>query len=363
MSMDPVKRMSRSHEHLRTGRSATGLGPRIQRRENAVAGALLALTLSGCGAGTANLLPIPTQPSTTLPSGPTLGYIFSPTDGTLRAMLGVRGSAQLSASIVPAGVYVAGETSTASSAGLLEDEAGSLFAFNLPLSQPIHVADGLAAGSKISFASSGQTAIAYAVGASSVTLITGLPTRPQAQTIAVSGANKLVSAAVSDSGTIAMVAQGSPMPVGTLSAKGSFSPFTTVSATGGLSFIPASDDLLIADKGANSATLVRNASTSPFRQMLSAAGMNQSVAIAGSRDKKWAVIANSGDSSLLRVDLTAGAAATRLVCDCKPSQLNMLAGNSMFRVNALGTGPVWTVDLNGAKPQLLFVPAIGKGTP
>jgi hypothetical protein len=130
-----------------------------------------------------------------------------------------------------------------------------------------------------------------------------------------------------------------------------------------LNFIPASDDLLVADKGANSATLLRSVSTSPFTQTLSATGMNQSVAIAGSRDKKWAVIANSGDSSLLRVDLTAGTAATRLVCDCKPSQLNMLAGNGMFRVNALGTGPVWTVDLSGTSPQLLFVPAIGRGTP
>jgi hypothetical protein len=133
------------------------------------------LVLAGCGSGVvASQLPATAKPAIGIPSGPTLGYVFSPTDGTLRAILGVRGSSQVSASIVPSGVYVAGEISTASSVGLLEDGTGTLFAFNLPLPQPVHIADGLPAHAQIVFASSGQTAIVYVAGGSTMTLFTGL---------------------------------------------------------------------------------------------------------------------------------------------------------------------------------------------
>ena len=90
--------------------------------------------------------PASSQPLAATAAGPVLGYVFSPSDGTLRGMMGVRGSAQMSASIVPAGLYVAGDASVASRTALLEDGSGSLFAFNLPQPQPVHVVDGLAPG-------------------------------------------------------------------------------------------------------------------------------------------------------------------------------------------------------------------------
>jgi hypothetical protein len=321
------------------------------------------LVLAGCGSGVvASLQPAVPKAAIGIPSGPTLGWVFSSNDGSLRPILGVRGSAQVSASIVPSDVYVAGEVSTASSVGLLEDATRTLFAFNLPLPQPIHIADGLPAHAQIVFAPSGQTAIVYATGGSTMTLIKGLPTAPLLQTRTVTG-GRLVSAAVSDAGTIATVMQGTPMPVGTLAASGQFSTLTTVAAPGGLSFIPGSEDLLIADGGANTATLMHNVSGGASIQPLTVTGLNQPVAIAGSQDKKWAVIADGGDANIFRVDLTTGIAATKLTCACQPALLSSLAGGGAFRVNSLYGGPTWTVDLTGATPQLLFVPAIAKGAP
>jgi hypothetical protein len=313
------------------------------------------LALSGCGTGVANL-PGVTKPAAGVPSGPVLGYVFSSTDGTLRAMLGVRGSAQMSASIVPAGVYVAGDASTASSTALLEDANGSLFAFDLPLSQPLHVADGVAASAQIVFSPSGLTAIAY--GGSTVTLVTGLPATPSVKTINVATAPS--AAIVSDAGTVVVASGGS---VGTLSTNGQFSRLATVAAFGGFNFLPGSDDMLVADSSANTVSLVRSVSTAPTVQALTVAGLNKPVAVAASKDGKWAIVANSGDAGLLRVDLATGTAAMKLLCACQPSQLSALAGGAAFRVNALYAGPVWTVDLTPAAPQLLFVPAIGKGTP
>jgi len=347
---------------------ATGVATmalRIRDREHrfgavAALSVCAALGLAGCGSGVANLLPGATQPAAGVPSGPVLGYVFSPVDGTLRAMMGVRGSSQVSTSIVPAGVYVAGEASTASNTGLLEDSAGTLFAFNLPLSQPLHVVDGLPAHVQISFSASGKTAIAYAAGGSSIALISGLPGSPQVKMVAVPSGATALSAVVSDGGTIALAVQGTPVQVGTLSAGGQFSALTSVVAVGGMNFLPGSEDLLVADGGANSAAVIRSVSAGASKQALSVAGLNSPVAIAGSQDKRWAVIADGGDGGVFRVDLVNGTPATKLTCACQPTLLSSLAGGGTFRLNSLYGGPVWTVDLTSAAPQLLFVPAITK---
>jgi hypothetical protein len=172
----------------------------------------------------------------------------------------------------------------------------------------------------------------------------------------------MVSAAVSDAGTIALAVESTPMAVGVLSAAGQYTSLAGVTALGGMSFMPGADDLLVADSGANTATLVRNASGSAASQVLAVAGLNRPVAIAGSRDGRWAVIADGGDANVFRIDLTSGTAA-KLACACQPAMLAPLSGGNAFRLNALYGGPVWTVDLTSASGQLLFVPAIAKGTP
>jgi len=332
----------------------------------AVAGIFFATTaFTGCGAGVSNLLPSVSTPTSAsnVPSGPILGYIFSPTDGTLRAMLGVRGSARVSTSIVPAGVYVAGDASTASNTALLEDENGSLFVFNLPLSQPTHLADGLPANVRIAFAPLGQTAVAYTPGSSNVTLISGLPGTPKAQSISLSGSSQLLSATVSDAGTIVVASQGSSTQVGTLSANGQFSRLASITSAPSFSFLTSSDDMLLADGGANTLSLIHAVSASPSVQPLGVTGLNNPVAVSASHDKHWAAVANGSDANVLRVDLSTGTPVAKLTCVCQPSQVSSLAGNAVFRVNSLGTGPVWTVDFSGTTPQLFFVPAIGQTTP
>jgi hypothetical protein len=325
--------------------------------------AAVCMVLVGCGSGVATGLPGASQPLAAVAAGPVLGYVFSPSDGTLRAMQGVRGSAQMSASIIPAGVYVAGEASVAGSTALLTDASGTLFAFNLPQSQPIHVVDGLAPGVRIAFSASGRNAIAYTPNGSTITTITGLPASPQVQTRTVPAGVQMLSAVVSDAGTIALAAESTPMAVGVLSAAGQYSSLLGVKALGGMSFMPGADDLLLADSGANTATLVRNVSGAAASQLLNIAGLNQPVAIAGSHDGRWVVVADGGDANVFRVDLTGGTAAARMSCACQPTMLGALSGGSTFRLNALYGGPVWTVDSTSASAQLLFVPAIAKGTP
>ena len=112
----------------------------------------------------------------------------------------------------------------------------------------------------------------------------------------------MASAVVSDAGTIALAVQSTPMAVGVLSAAGQYSSLVSVKALGGMSFMPGADNLLVADSGANTATLIPGMHRAvPRSQTLAVAGLNQPVAIAGSHDGRWADIADGGDANVFRV--------------------------------------------------------------
>jgi hypothetical protein len=294
-----------------------------------------------------------------VPGGAILGYIWSSSDGTLRPILGVSGSAQVGQSVVPSGTYVAGAASNSSSLGLVEDQKGDLFSLDLPLSKTTLVATGLPPQAQIVFSPSGADAIVYATGGTGVTLISALTTQSQTTTaLTLPSGVKLQAAIVSDAGTVLAATQASPVAIEVFSANGQLSPVTTVAQAGGMSFLPGVEDALIADGGKNTLSLLQNVSGSPAVQPLSAPGINLPVAVASSRDRRWAVVANGGDKKILRIDLKNGAAPSNLSCACQATQLSSLAGSATFRLNDLGNGPVWTVDLSGPVPQLLFIPAI-----
>ncbi len=293
-----------------------------------------------------------------VPGGAILGYIWSSSDGTLRPILGVSGSAQVAQSIVPSGTYVAGAASNASGLGLVEDQKGNLFSLDLPLSKTTPVATGLPAQAQIVFSPSGANAIVYATGGTSVTRISALATQPQTTALALPSGVKLLSAIVSDAGTVLAATQARPVAVEVLSVAGQLSPVTTVAQAGGMSFLPGVEDALVADGGKNTLSLVQNVSSSPAVQPLNVPGINLPIAVASSRDSRWAVVANGGDKNILRIDLKDGSAPSKLSCSCQATQLSSLAGSASFLLNHLGHGPLWTVDLSGPALQLLFIPAI-----
>jgi hypothetical protein len=316
---------------------------------------LLCVLLSGCG-GAGSFLPTTGSKSVPgVPSGPTAGFVWSSTDETLRPILGVVGSSQVGASIVPAGTYVSGSASSANDTGLVEDSLGNLFALNLPVSQPSLVATGLPPQAQIVFSPSGANAVAYAAGGSAVTLITGLPSTPKAS--AISTAQKLSVAIVSDAGTVLAATQTAPASVGTLSASGQFSPLTSVVKVGGMNFLPAIDDALVADASKNTVSILHSVSGTLAIQMLNSTGVSQPLAVSATQDARWAVVANAGNQNILWIDLKNGGTPATLACNCQPNQLNALSGGKSFRLNDLGSGPLWLLDLTSS-PQLVFVPAV-----
>ena len=87
-----------------------------------------------------------------------------------------------------------------------------------------------------------------------------------------------------------------------------------------------------------------------------AGGIAQPMAVAASSDGRWAVIANRQTSTIVRVDLASRAPTRQVQCSCSPTILLSLAGNSVFLLTPLGTGPLSLFDGDAAKPRILFIP-------
>ena len=343
-------------------RARVTAGPMSSRGRVFLQGCAGLLTLSlaaGCGSGVSSVVPAAgTKTAAGVPGGPMLGFVWSASDATLRPLLGVLGSGLVGQSIVPAGTYVTGAASSATDIGLVEDESGSLYLLNLPTPTVALAATGVPVPARIVFSPLGRVAVAYAPGGSSVTLVSGLTGQPVSAKYTLPAGATLAAAAVSDVGTVLVATQTSPVRIETLSAAGQPALVATVGQMGGMSFFAGTEDALVADAGASTVLRATKVSSSGGVQTLSSSGVNRPGAVAVSRDGSWGLVANGGDASFVRLDLKSGTPNTKMTCLCQPNQASVLAGGKAFRLNDVGSGPVWVADLSTTAPQLIFVPAL-----
>jgi hypothetical protein len=333
--------------------------PLLQKLGVALSGASLAL-FCGCGSGL-GLSGTPVGPSSPIPSattnGPQLGYFWNAADSTLRPVMGIPGASQIGASVVPAGMYTAGAASSASAVALLQQSDGSLDAMTLPSGTPTHVSAATTTGALIRFSPSGNSALVFTPGASSVVLVSGLTATPSASSVTTPFA--IQEAALGDSGSFAIAtgsAAGASIQI--VAANGTPTAVGSVGKLGGLAFA-SGDGLLFADASVNTLTLIRNASTSPTTAQVPTAALLMTPAGLGvSPNGQWVLVANSADPSTVRVDLTAQNAPLKIACNCTPALVATVAGTATFRVTAPGNGPIWAVDAGASTPRSFFIPAL-----
>lgn len=314
--------------------------------------------LAGCGSGIGAPSSFPQKPGTPVPQpvsqaqGPQLGYFWNPSDQTLRPIVGVPGASQVGASVVSAGTYVNGASSFASGLAVMVEPDGSLDVLTLPSGSPTHVAASVAKDAVIHFSPSGRTAVVYSAGGDSLLLLTGLAGTPTASTL---HATAIVDAAVSDT---AHVAVASATAVQMLAATGAGTQVGSFGAFGGLAF-GTGDNLVFADAANNTLTVVRNASTTPAPSQLPTTGLLKApAALNVSPNGLWVLVANSGEASVVRVDLTAQTAPLSIACSCTPVLVTPMSATGAFRVTAPADGPLWAVDAAVATPRAFFVPAV-----
>jgi hypothetical protein len=332
---------------------------------NCVVVALIGLfALCGCG-GNVGFSPTgsgPSTPATAAPSGPQLGYAWKADDQTLRPFLGVPGSSQIGESVVPAGVYIAGSASAASAIGILIGSDQQVYRMTLPSGTPVQLGATSSTGTRIRFSPSGTAALIFVPGSSKATEVTGLVSTPQVRQILVP--TSLVDAVLSDAGSIVTLLQGSGGgAVDLLTATGDLEPLATLGGAGGVAFVGTADDVLAADSTANSLTLIRSVSKSPSAVAVPTSNLLKTPAAVGAAlNGRWAIVANAGESSVVRVDLTGATTPQRLASASQPVMAEQLYGNGVFRFNEIAAGPVWISDITASSPSMLFIPALPVST-
>ena len=147
-----------------------------------VAGLFAVLTATvGCGSGLLGAgaaAPLNTAAPIASAKGPQLGYLWMASDKTLRPILGVTGASQVGQSVVPAGVYIGATASATASIAVLQDTDGALDLMTLPSGSPASLGLTLPVGARIRLSPAATSALLYTPGASSASLVTGLPLTP-----------------------------------------------------------------------------------------------------------------------------------------------------------------------------------------
>jgi hypothetical protein len=306
--------------------------------------------LLGSGGGTST-------PATAVSNGPQLGYAWYAQDQTLRPILGVPGSSQFGESVVPAGAYVGGASSAAANLALLIGTDEKVYKMSLPNGTPTQIGATAGTGAVVRFSPTGASAVVYVPGGTSATLVTGVRTTPVVKTLSMTA--PLLEMTASDAGTAAAVLQGSHGASVAVVSGTNARQIAAVNGDGGISFAGTSEDLVVADSVANSLTLIRAAATAPVAVQLETASLLKTpMAVGASLNGKWVVVANSGESSVVRVDVSGASAPQRVSCPTQPTVVAQLAGNGVFRFNDLGATSVWLSDVTTASPSMLFIPAL-----
>ncbi len=265
----------------------------------------------------------------------------------------------MTASVVPNGAYVTGAASAVSATAVMVRADGSVERLALP-SGTATAFGGVtaAANARVRFSPSGTYAVVFVPGGTGATLISKVSTTPQA--VALSASSALLDAAVSDKGTIAILQkQGGGAQLALMDQSSSVRALSTLTGTGSLSFVGKQDDLLVADAAASSLAVIRNVATAPaIAQVATASLLSSPLAVGAALDGRWVVVANGGDASVVRLDLTGVIPPQKIVCPVQPTTVDQLAGNANFRFTDVGKSPAWVADISAQSPSMLFVPAI-----
>lgn len=326
----------------------------------------LGLLAGLCGCNATRLVPpvAPVSPasssSATVPSQPTLGYLWDPARAGLRPLMGTPGAVFLGSNTYAKGGFTAAIPCVKQGFALLTDAAGAISLIPLPSGPVTEIMGRLSSHQKIVLSPSCSSALVYAPDSSLAVLISGLPAAPSAQSVSL--AKDIAGTAISDSGSILFASprSGNAIAVQALAAGSKSAQLVSVMTHyGGMAFLPNADTALLADSGQNTVAMVSQASSAASSALVASAsdGISRPVAIAGSSDGLTAIVLNAGNSSLLRIDLARTSAPVRIACKGSPTELLPLSGNAIFQLNEPSAGTVYAFDGDSQTQRIVFLPA------
>jgi DNA-binding beta-propeller fold protein YncE len=299
-------------------------------------------------------------------AGPVSGYVFDRQAHALRPVLGIAGASVLgdavSFGLSVSAAYVAPAQDSAVVVGA--DKSLHLFQMGAGATKETPVNGMGLVPEGVAFSPSGSAAALFAAGR--VQVVTGLPNAPVAGNVIDARAGQDPSAltvrphpyrgmatemfAISDDGSLLLVASESSLRV--LQTAGGEQ--TLMNSVGGalVAFAPGGHDGVVAHPNGVGLVVLRDIGGANQQQPIAAAADIASAdGVAFSSDRGKVYVARS-TGGVAVFDL-ASKARTDVACNCVPFGLTPMG--SLFRLNDLGTGPLWLLDPAGAR--IVFVPA------
>lgn len=284
--------------------------------------------------------------------GPVAGWVWDFEKTSMRPVLGIPGASilgdkfdggvRLSLAVSDQKRYVVGIGATDAQVYLIGARGGSA-----------RLLEEIPAGaSRIYLSPSGDQAVfAYE---RRMIVVSGLPEAPTIQSEIYYGAEGAPSTvAVNDGARLILAAYPSGRSIMAYNGTGNRWRMNYEGEVRSLAFADSSTNVVIADD--TGVRLVRNAAGNAEFSLL---WEGDARAASISSDSKNAVVL-SKQAQVFVVNLETGGVRA-LECSCEPTTVSRLAGGAVFRLNEGGSRPLWMVDLTGAQPRAVFVPADAK---
>ncbi|HWC95205.1 MAG TPA: hypothetical protein VG456_00610 [Candidatus Sulfopaludibacter sp.] len=290
-------------------------------------------------------------------AGPVAGYVFDGGARVLRPVLGVPGASVLGSSIELGMALSSAAISPRLDSVLATAADGSFHIFNLSSGAAAEIAvNGIAgAPERVAFSPAGSAAALYS--GSRLQIVTGLPASPVAGStfdltpyLALPGGKGhrtfTDSFAVSDDGAYLLVAGAAGVQL--FGSGGSRQLVSTRNTA--VAFLPGSHDAAAAGTGL---LLIKDVGGAATQQVLAQDDASQAaVGLAASADGGQLYLASQ--QGVAAFDLAAGS-HNLVKCDCSPAGITGMG--SLYRLNEVGTAPLWLFDTTATGPRIVFVPA------
>jgi len=303
-------------------------------------------------------------------AGPIAGYVYDGSARAVRPVLGIPGASivgnavqfayDLASVTVSPGADSAVVTAGDGSLHLVRLSGGSAteISYNGSSAKPDRVVFS-PSGTAVALIAAGHAQIFSGLPASATLVGTmdlggaaaaGLQVELSKRPVAVRGA----SIALSDDGAwLLAVMGGSVELIGAGGGRG----IANAGRGAVVAFSPGSHDAAFADPAAKTVSVVSDASGAGTPQVVwQDASLASLAGLAFSTDGRLLLLASGADPAVTIFDL-APATHAGVSCNCAATRLERMG--SVYRLNELGSGPLWLLDAAASDPRIVFVPAAG----
>jgi DNA-binding beta-propeller fold protein YncE len=313
-------------------------------------------------------------------AGPLSGFTFDNSARVLRPIRGIPGASligdpiQFGFDLASASVSPSLNSVVVVSAVSAVNAKADMHVFQLNNGTPVErTVDGLAVAQRVVFSPSGTAAALFANG--SLQVLKGLPDAPviaatiplgtdrtaQFSAAIVSGTGRRTRRltdeplAISDDGGYLLVVSGGAIRL--IGTAGDNRKLMDAAAGAWAAFAPGNHDAAVLDAAAGLVFFQDVADTAVERVLAGPdSRMPSPVGVAFSPDGQRLFVASAGAQAVAAFDVASGN-RNMVACDCTPTGLVQMGG--LFRLNEMGSEPLWLLDARTSEPRMIFVPARG----